>query len=209
MHSQILEQLFDSSVKAKLLKLFLRNSDRGFQVKEAAQRTQSETRKVKKQIEGLAEIGFLKIKKVTQAAAKKSKGKNREQKDVLKPGIYYSVNRHFDFYTELANLVLKSVPTSKERILNNLKKLGRIKLAVIAGVFLNTDNSRTDMLIIGEINRKKLENFLTKLEAEVGREINYSVMSLKEFEYRYHMFDRFLRDIFEKPHEKLICKIRF
>jgi len=50
---------------------------------------------------------------------------------------------------------------------------------------------------------------LAELESEVGKEIQYAFMETKEFEYRYQMFDRFVRDIFEKPHEKLINKLGF
>lgn len=217
---QILEQLFDSPVKVKLLKLFLRNLEKVFQIKEAARRTHSDIRLVRRQIKALTEIGFLKYKTVRKRsghahrqAGKKSNKKNKVSKpegkeNILKPGIYYSIEPRFEFFDELSGLVLKSSPASKERMLKNIKNLGRIKLALIAGVFLNTNNSRTDLLIVGDVNRRKLEKFLSNLEAEVGKEIVYSVMNTKEFDYRYHMFDRFIRDILEKPGEKLINKLK-
>lgn len=213
---QILEQLFDSSVKARLLKLFLRNPEKVFQIKEAAQRIRSDARLVRKQINALADIGFLRCKKIRQKLAKKIRRKARKikkikriKKNIIKVDIYYCLNPKFEFFNELSNLVLKSSPASKEKILKNIQKLGRIKLALIAGVFLNADNSRTDLLLVGDINKRGLKTFLSNLEAEVGREIAYSVMNIKEFNYRYHMFDRFIRDILEKPHEKLINKLKF
>lgn len=211
---QILEQLFDSLVKVKLLKLFLRNPEKAFQIKEAARRTHSDIRLARKQIKALAEVGFLKYKTIKKKSGKKRNKKSkssklRDKENILKPGIYYSIDPRFEFFDELSSLVLKSSPASKEKMLKNIKKLGRIKLALIAGVFLNTDNSRTDLLIVGDVSRRKLEKFLSNLEAEVGKEIVYSMMNAKEFDYRYHMFDRFIRDILEKPHEKLINRLRF
>ncbi len=197
---QILEQLFDSPIKVRLLKLFLRNTDRSFSLKDIIVRIRSNGGLAKKQINGLCGIGFLKCKKINKAIRKKD--------EILKPGIYYSVDSNFEFFTELSNLVLKSSPASKEKLLEAIKRLGRIKLAVLAGVFLNNSNNRTDLLLVGDINRKKLEVFLSNLESEVGKEIVYSVMHLKEFDYRHQMFDRFIRDILEQPHEKLINKLK-
>ncbi|OGZ41467.1 MAG: hypothetical protein A3B04_03230 [Candidatus Portnoybacteria bacterium RIFCSPLOWO2_02_FULL_39_11] len=95
-------------------------------------------------------------------------------------------------------------------MLRRLMKIGRIRLALIGGVFLNTANSRVDLFLVGDdISRKKLMTFLADMEAEVGKEIEYAAMETKEFDYRFHMFDRFVRDILEKPHEKLLNKLKF
>ena len=62
--------------------------------------------------------------------------------------------------------------------------------------------------IVGDdIDKAKLHNFLKSLEAEVGKEIKFGLMEKEEFEYRFGMFDRFVRVILEGPHEKLINKL--
>lgn len=197
MPEQILETLFDSLSKVKLLKLFLRNHDKFFHEKEIVKRTQADTRLVNREVDGLLQIGFLRKKIV----AKRTKN--------TRAGDYFSINPDFDFYHELRSLVLKSSPASKEKILNKVLNLGRIKILLLAGVFLNTDNSRVDMFIVGDhISQRKLHSFLADLESDVGKEISFAVMTTKEFHYRYHMFDRFVHDILEKPNEKLINKLR-
>ncbi len=199
MSEQILEQLFDSPIKVKLLKLFLRNPGRQFLLSEIAKKTQSRKAVIKKQVKGLESIGFLRSKKIRANRKKQIVG-----------GWYFSVNPGFDFYSELQSLVLKSSPASKDKMLKKILKLGRMKLALIGGVFLNTENSRVDLFLVGDaVSNKKLMTFLTDLESEVGKEIEYALMNSREFDYRFHMFDRFIRDILEKPHEKLINKIRF
>ncbi|HCX27517.1 MAG TPA: hypothetical protein DHI91_00040 [Candidatus Portnoybacteria bacterium] len=199
MSEQILEHLFDSPVKVKIYKLFLRNAGKYFSLPEIAKKTQSNSRVVKRQVNGLLSISFLRRKKVK---ASRKKG--------IKGGIYFSVNTQFDFFNELNNLILKSSPTSKEKMLRRIMKLGRIKMALISGVFLNTDNSRVDLFLVGDdISERKLRKFLSDMEAEVGREIVYAALTSKEFDYRFHMFDRFVRDILEKPHEKMINRIKF
>ncbi|OPL11997.1 MAG: hypothetical protein AVO34_01920 [Firmicutes bacterium ML8_F2] len=190
MSKEILEQLFDSPVKVRLLKLFLRNPTESFRLKDISTRTKSDIRSCSQQVKKLENINLISSKK---------KGKVK----------VYSVNSGFDFYNELKTLVLKSSPASKDKLLQRLKSLGRIKLAVLSGVFINLDNSRVDLLVVGDgIKNKKLSGFLRDLEAEVGKEIDYVVFSVRDFTYRYDMFDRFIRDVMEKPHEKIINKLK-
>jgi len=188
--SQILEQLFDSPLKVKLLRLFLRNPEEKFTLKEISKRTKSDSRQCIAQIKKLLNIDFL-------------------EAQVRKKRKVYFVNPNFDFYNELRTLVLKSPSASKKKILSKLKKIGKIKLAVLSGVFVNLENARADMLIVGNyIKKKKLTRLIKDLEAEVGKEIDYVIMGPEEFQYRYDMYDRFLRDILERPHEKLINKLK-
>ena len=93
--------------------------------------------------------------------------------------------------------------------MKHLKGIGRVKLVILSGVFINAENSRADLLVVGDnLKKRKLAKFLKNLEADVGKEIDYVVLETEDFKYRYDMFDRFLRDVLEKPHEKLINKLR-
>ena len=190
MGKEILEQLFDSPVKVRLLKLFLRNKGLLFSLREISRRIKSDLSVCKRQVKKLESIKFINVRI-------KSNKK------------HYSVNPNFDFYKELKTLVLKSSPASKDRILKRLRTLGKINLAIISGIFIDSDNSRMDILIVGDnVKKKNLSSFLRDLEAEVGKEIDYVLLSTEDFKYRYDMFDRFLRDVLEKPHEKLINKLK-
>ena len=190
MSKEILEQLFDSLVKVRLLKLFLRNPNSAFELSEIAKKIKSDLSICRRQINKLESINFI------NSRIKKKK-KN------------YSVNQDFDFYNELRTLVLKSSPASKKKILRRLKDLGKINLAILSGIFIDADNARVDLLVVGDsIKQKKLSNFLKDLEAEIGKEVDYVVLSTKDFKYRHDMFDRFIRDVLEKPHEKLINKLK-
>ncbi len=190
MSKQILEQLFDSPVKVRLLKLFLRNPDQSFFMQGIARRVRADSRACQREVRKLENIKLINGKLT----------KNKKS---------YKVNPEFDFYDELRTLVLKSSPASKKKILQRLRGLGKINLAVLSGIFVDLESARVDMLIVGDsIQQKKLSVFFKDLEAEVGKEIDYVVLSTQDFKYRYDMFDRFLRDVLEKPHEKLINKLR-
>ncbi|MEK7578594.1 MAG: hypothetical protein AAB789_00135 [Patescibacteria group bacterium] len=185
-----LDVLFDSPIKVKLLKLFLYNPDENFESKAVSKKLNLKPAQVNKNINDLVEIRFLNCKK--------SKGKK-----------IFRVDRGFEFYNELKELIAKASPASKEKMLKRFKSLGKIKLALLAGVFINSDTSRADLLIVADnIKPAKFNNFIKKLEAEVGKEIGYALMTNKEFHYRYDMYDRFIRDLLDFKHEKLINKLK-
>ena len=191
MSIQILEQLFDSQTKVRLLKLFLRNPDAVFTLAEIAVKIQMEAGACRRQIEKLESIKLV---------LSRVKGGRK----------YYFINKKFDFYNELGTLVLKSSPTSKKKILDDSKQLGKISLLVISGVFIGAENTRADIMIVGDdIEEKKVNDYIKALEAEVGKEIDFVVLTTADFKYRYEMFDRFIRDVFEKKHETLINKFGF
>lgn len=193
MNDEMLEQLFESLAKVRLLKLFLRNQKLKLSVSEACVRSQLDARASKTALEKLRKAGIL-----------KSYSHNLHQARI------YFINPAFTFFEELRNLVLKSSPASKTRIVQRIRGTGRIKLLVLSGVFLKPDRelARTDLLVVGDdVSEKRFQNFLKELEAEMGCEIEYSLLTSDEFRYRHEMLDRFLRDIFEHPHEMLINKL--
>jgi len=122
--------------------------------------------------------------------------------------ISYMLNQSFSFYSELKNLISKSNIYPQCKSLANISKVGNIKLAAISGVFINYNKSKADMIIVGDdIRRAKLKNLMSSLEAEIGREIDFVLMSGEEFKYRLNMVDKFILDFLEGPHEELINKI--
>lgn len=188
--SEILENLFHSKAEVKILRLFLNNSEEGYLAFEIAKKIKTSAPAARKEINNLSKIKFL-IKR------KKS---NKT---------YFYANQSFVFYDELKKLIFKSNPTSVDKIASQVMKLGQIRFMLVSGVFLNSDKGKVDILIVGEhINRSKLKNFLSNIEAEVGRGINYVCMSTDEFRYRKNMFDKFIINIFENPHHVLIDKIK-
>ena len=138
-------------------------------------------------------------------AKKKNKKQDKER---------YIVNPNCELFTELRNLLLKSSPAEMEKMTQRVSGLGRVRLAVISGIFLNDSDTTSqyetpaDLFIVGDdIDRKRLRNFLANLEAEVGAEVKLTIMDKEEFTYRYSMFDRFVRVLLEGPHKKIINKL--
>lgn len=125
----------------------------------------------------------------------------------------YTLNKEFIYNNELEELVLKSSPSEKTDIVNKVNRLGKIKLVILAGVFMReslkmTPKEEIDLLIVGDdVDSRKLTYFLKTLEAEVGRDVRFVVMEKDEFKYRLSMFDRFVHSILESPHEKIVNKL--
>lgn len=188
---QLLEQLFESASRAKVLRLFLRNPGSFFTLNDVARSTQVKLARAKSEVRKFERIGLIGKKLI-----------------LSKKKLAYFVNQHFPLYKSLHDLVSIASQPSRHKLTERIKHLGRVKLAVISGVFLNNDSSRADLLIVGDgIRRSKVEKFLADTEAEIGKALDYAMMETAEFKYRMDMYDRFLRDIFESTHQKLINKL--
>src|SRR4030042_2120700 len=193
---QILYNLFENPTKVLLFRLFLRNPVKSFTVAQAQKMIQCDSRMTKKQIDKLVEIKFLRKKII----------KVKDKKKIRKFEVF-EVNHEFDFYNELKSLILKSSLVSFHKMAQKIKGMGRVKLLLISGLFLNLDNARADMLLVADgLKKNKFNNFLKNIESEAGRELDYVIMPSKEFEYRYGMFDNFIRDVLENKNLKLIDK---
>jgi len=185
-----LDVLFDSPVRVRVLKLFLYGPEKNFECKAISKILGVKISVINKHLKNLTGIKFL-IQK------------NIGGKKLLR------VNKNFGFYVELKELIVKTSPASKEKIIKQLNDSGKIKLALISGVFVNSDVSKADLLVVGDnIKLKKFDKFINNLGAEVGKEIDYALMTTKEFNYRYDMYDRFVRDLLDFKHEKLINKLK-
>lgn len=186
--SEILESLFGSKERASLLRFFLQNPEQEYSYVEIVRRNMLRNN-AKKEIEKLNKIKFI--------SRHSRKGK-----------ISYALNQNFSFYPELKNLISKSNVYPQCKSLANIGKVGNIKLAAISGIFINYQKGKADMIIVGDdIKRARLKNLMASLEAEIGKEIDFVLMSGEEFKYRLNMLDKFILDFLEGPHEELISKI--
>jgi hypothetical protein len=187
--SEILEHLFGSREKTRLLRFFLQNPDQEYSQTEVAKRNMLHKLGMKKEIEGLKKIRFI--------LERRKKGK-----------VFFVLNQDFIFYPELKNLVAKDNIYPKSRNLDKIKHLGNIKLAVVSGAFINYAKSKADMILVGDgISRARLKNLMNCLEAELGKEIDFMLMNGEEFKYRLNMLDKFILEFLEGPHEEIVNKI--
>ncbi len=187
--SEILEVLFGSKAKTRILRFFLLNSDKEYNIPEIAGKNMLSTAAVRKEINDLKKIKFL-IEKVRKGVK------------------YYTLDHEFCFHSELKSLFAKSTASPETGSLSKLKNIGDVKLALVSGIFLNYPKSKVDMVLVANnVSRTKLKSVMNGLEAEVGKEVSFVLMNSEEFKYRLDMLDRFLLDFMEGTHLELIDKI--
>lgn len=176
-----LQKLFGSIVRVKLLRLFLFNSHTYFTIGDAAKETQSKTEDVRREIGLLERVGLL-------------------EKDTRQSVNRYRTDSTFEYLDALRNLILNA-PVRGQDIYEKLEPTGLIKLIVTAGMFVGESETSLDLLIVGDkINEAKLKDRIRALEAELGKELKYTVLSSEDFFYRLTMNDRLVRDVFDFPH---------
>ncbi|MBI4653153.1 hypothetical protein HY750_02770 [Candidatus Kuenenbacteria bacterium] len=183
----MLERLFGSKTRVKLLRLFLTQSN-FYYVRELVRLTNSHIHSIRRELKNLLEIGII-----------KEKDQDRKK--------YFKVNENFILYPELKILITKSRILLKDKLKEKLERLGQIHLLILTGFFVDLAN-QTDILIVGKLNRKKLKRVIESLEKEIEKKINYTVMGLQEFRYRSDLTDNFLYNILENKKIVLINKIK-
>lgn len=182
---EILEKVLGGSARVKIMRLFLSNRSKGFSNKDIAKRSRVSLTIVNKELRLLSSIGFIKKRSSVHSE--------------------WYFNSLFKYGEEFKNLLLSSDTLNKQTILNNFKKVGRVKLIIISGIFIKNDDSRVDILIVGDkLKRNKIEEGIKKIEAEIGTEIAYAIFETKEFIYRLNMYDKLVRDILDYPHEVVL-----
>ena len=178
-----LEALFGSKERWRIIKMFLLNDEATFFVSEVTNKTQVNMKETRQILKQLTSIGFV--------AERKRKGR-----------LAYGLDVKFPLVNELRSLVIKSNTYPQCESLNKIDNMGSIKLTIVTGIFIDEPRARTDLLIVGDgISQAKIRNLIANLEAELGREVNYSIMESTEFRYRVNMFDKFIMEIMELPHQ--------
>jgi len=202
----VLATLLGSKAKAKLLRFFTARIEHA-SVDDIAQATKIKPEAIKKELRPLIKIGLISEKTCTVKKDKKLKTKTKTQ---IKKVKCFEINPNFKYLRAVRHLVSDIDPADEKEILAKLKKAGNIKLALLSGVFLNTNDARVDIFVVADsLNEKALEKAIEDIESFVGKEIRYTAFTTKDFKYRISMYDRLLRDILDNPYKEILDKLSF
>ena len=204
----MVEQLFGSKTRVKLLNLFFKNPSRSFYVREITRTIDEQINSVRRELANLLSIGII-------------------TSDNVDNKLYYSVNTKYEHYTALDDMFgqekksktkaksngdKSKSKTKTERLkssdpmLDILQKAGNLRLAVITGQFTLDEQSGTDIVLVGDINESNLEHAIKELEDLEKKELRYAVFEPEEFVYRKQINDRFISDVFLSRKVVLIDK---
>lgn len=183
-----LAQLFSTSTRVKLLRLFLFNPGYSFTVPQAAERARVSAREARR------EIAVLLRAKLVQRSRR-----SRAWRFVLR--------NDFKYLQALQALMLNS-PIRGEDIVKQLRPAGGLKFLTLGGIFLGHWDSALDILAVGDrVSDAKFRARIRRLEAEVGKELRYALLTTSDFSYRLAMSDKLLRDVLDYPHRIVVDRL--
>jgi predicted transcriptional regulator len=192
----MLEQIFGSKARVKILKTFLSKPEQKYYTRQLARDLELQVNSVRRELENLKNIGL--IKEIEE----------KELEDVKKNDKkYYNCNLEFILFQELKNLFTKANLLSCQEFLDSLKEVEGIKLLILSGIFSGETKALTDLLIVGKINKSKFLKDIHVLEESLNKEINYTIMDETEYEYRLDIHDIFLYKFKQGKQLEIINKL--
>ncbi len=202
---EILAKMFGGPARVKLMRLFLMNSEDVFEKIEMGKRSKVTGATLSREIRMLESIGLIKQRTVIKMHPKKSsKDGELEKKKV----VGYGLDSSFPFLAPLRSLVTE-IALGKEDVAGRFKNCGQMKLIIVSGILIDETDSRVDVLLVGDKMKKPvIEGVLKRLEAELGKELTYGMLETSEFEYRFGIYDKFIRDIIDYPHLVVLNKLK-
>lgn len=194
----MLEHLFGSKTRVKLMTLFLNKPDEAYFIRELTRKIDTQINAVRREIENLARLGLL--------VEIEEKGDGSSKRPGLKRK-YYQVNRQFPLLGEIQALMTKSHLLLERALDREIASIGSVSYLAFMGVFLGK-SSPVDILIVGTVDAERLKKIVQKAERDMDAEINFTCLTPQEFAYRQEISDRFLASVLSSPKCVAIDQLR-
>lgn len=174
-----LSDIITSKVRIQIIELFFSNPTEMYHVRGVVRAIDEEINAVRRDLQRLENAGMLKVE---------PRG-NRK---------YYFLREDYPMYGDLLSMVCKTTGLGA-KLIENKTKLGKPNFVMFSGKFARhknrTRDDEVDVLVVGEINLPQLATLIRYEESKRGHEINYTVMSREEIDYRKKRRDPFLLGI--------------
>ncbi len=188
---EMIDALFGSKTRVKLLHLFLNNPGKAFYVREITRLIDEQINSVRRELSNMLAVGII-------------------TNDNVDNKLYYEVNQRYDYYVPFraifadAHIEASNHVKTKRDWQDIVKELTGLRLALLAGVLVRGSVSSVDLLLVGDISAVKLKNSMKQIEKIEARELNYTVLSYDEFYYRLSVRDKFITEILNGKHAVLL-----
>ncbi len=190
----MIEQLFGSKTRVKLLKLFYGNPNRAFYVREITRKIDEQINSVRRELSNLLNVGII-------------------TSDNTNNKLYYEVNQKFEYYDPLLEIFGNKKSVSKNTsnledlgIEEEFKNLGNVEMVVFTGQLTRDSSAPVDVLIVGNVNKNAVDKYISSLEEDEGKDITYTVMKPDDFKYRHQIRDRFVTQVLNAKKQVLLDK---
>jgi len=181
----MLEQLFGSQTRSKLLQVFLSNPEGKYFVRELTRALNSQINAIRRELQNLEELGVIRV-----VVEDKDKAKDQNRK-------FFQINSKFILFPELKSIFQKAQFLLEKNFAKAVKKLGKVYFLALTGFFVGDKDLGVDMIIVGNIHKKKFDRILRNFEKDFRREVNYTLLDKEEFDYRRSVADRFLYSVLD------------
>jgi len=188
----MIDALFGSKTRVKLLHLFLNNPGKAFYVREITRLIDEQINSVRRELSNMLAVGII----TSDSADNK---------------LYYEVNQRYDYYVPFRAIfaderieAASQKVASKSEWHNLVQDLAGVRIVVMAGILVKDSATSIDLLLVGDVPTAKLKNTIKQIEKVEGRELNYSLLSYDEFYYRLSVHDKFITEILNGKHAVLL-----
>lgn len=190
----MIDALFGSKTRVKLLHLFFNNPGKAFYVREITRLIDEQINSVRRELANMLEVGVI----TSDSADNK---------------LYYEVNQRYENYVpfraifadqKVASVSEKGMDTDDTEWQKALKKMAGLRVAIASGILVKGSVGTVDLLLVGDISSKKVNEIVVSIENHEGRELRYSVLSYDEFYYRLSVRDKFITSVLTNKHFVLV-----
>ena len=189
----MIDALFGSKTRVKLLHLFLANPEKSFYVREITRLIGEQINSVRRELSNMLRVGVI-------------VSNNYDNK------LYYAANQQYTYFTPLKMIFADERPSEqtdhnkKNSIpwVGDIARLSGLKIAIVAGALVRGSTSRVDILLVGRLSESRVGVAIKKIEKAEGRELNYAVMSYDDFYYRLSVRDKFVMEIMNSKHSVIV-----
>lgn len=214
----MLEQIFGTELKVKILNLFFSQEDNlAISSQEIAKKLALRGVVWRRDLNDLVDLGLLHVvagaevaersEEKTKNTKKKTASKKKEVVKKKKEEISLKINSNFFLFTEIKALLAKSKIISTTKVFKDIEEKYKPKLLILSGKFSANKDALADVLVVGNIPKRGFAKLISDLEKSIGEEINYSIMTEEEFEYRRFVMDIFVYNIINNDNIILLGNI--
>jgi predicted transcriptional regulator len=191
----MIEQLFGSKTRVKLLQLFYGNPNRSFFVREITRKIDEQINSVRRELANLQSVGII-----------TSDNSNNK--------LYYEVNQKYEHYPALLSIfgvapdkaTLGEPVDEADTAPQKFKPLAGVDLVLFTGQLTRDDRSGVDVLLVGSVSNAQASKYIADLETQESKELRYTVMTTDEFVYRQKIKDRFLSLVLDSKSQIVVDK---
>jgi len=196
----MLEQLFGSKTRVKLLKVFFYSPNKAFFVRELARQIDTQINAIRRELSVLIDTNLIFEVEDKVPLDKKKAGATLRK--------YYKLNMGSMLYPEMHSLLMKDQVLGEQEFIEHIKeKGGNFDLLLLTGKFVGDKDAQSDILMVGELKERNISKIIIEYEKEMGQDIRYTIMTKKEFLERKQLMDRFLFSLFEGKNFRIIDKL--